>query len=80
MLYMPGFNDRIAEFDAWKNFLSELPVQMIQVRNLNYDPDEFFGVMPLDKNFLGAKNFFDELKREYPALTIGNFSHYIYDA
>ena len=76
MLYMPGFNDRVGELNAWKIFLDDLPVQMIQVRNLNYDPDEFFGVMPLDKNFLGVKNFLDELKREYPALTIGNFSHY----
>ena len=77
LLYMPGFNDRISELDAWKNFLDALPVQMIQVRNLNYDPDEFFRVMPPDKNFVGAKNFLRELKDTFPALTIGNFSHYI---
>ena len=80
MLYMPGFNDRIAEFDAWKNFLSELPVQMIQVRNLNYDPDEFFKIMPHDENFLGTQRFLRELQKKFPTLTIGNFSHYIYDA
>ena len=77
MLYMPGFNDRESEFAAWKNFLEELPVQMIQVRNLNYDPDEFFKVMPPDKNFLGTKKFLRELHKNFPALTIGNFSHYI---
>ena len=77
MLYMPGFNDRIAEFDAWKNFLSELPVQMIQVRNLNYDPDEFFKIMPHDENFLGTQRFLRELQKKFPTLTIGNFSHYI---
>lgn len=77
MLYMPGFNDRVSELDAWKNFLNDLPVQMIQVRNLNYDPDEFFRVMPLDKDYLGAKNFLRELKEIFPALTIGNFSHYV---
>lgn len=77
MLYMPGFNDRIAEFDAWKNFLSELPVQMIQVRNLNYDPDEFFKIMPHDENFLGTQQFLSELQKKFPTLTIGNFSHYI---
>ena len=76
MLYMPGFNDRQSELDAWKDFLDALPAQMIQVRNLNYDPDEFFRVMPADKNFLGAKNFLRELKRARPDLTIGNFSHY----
>jgi len=77
MLYMPGFNDRTAELAAWKNFLTELPVQMIQIRNLNYDPDEFFAAMPPDKNFLGTKNFLRELQKTFPTLKIGNFSHYI---
>jgi len=77
MLYMPGFNDRESEFAAWKNFLTELPVQMIQIRNLNYDPDEFFAVMPPDKNFLGTKKFLRELNKNFPALMIGNFSHYV---
>lgn len=77
MLYMPGFNDRTSELAAWKNFLTELPVQMIQIRNLNYDPDEFFSAMPPDKNFLGTKNFLRELQKDFPTLTLGNFSHYI---
>ncbi|MBQ3726773.1 MAG: radical SAM protein [Selenomonadaceae bacterium] len=77
LLYMPGFNDRASELAAWKNFLGELPVQMIQVRNLNYDPDEFFSVMPPDENFLGTKKFLRALKKNFPALTIGNFSHYL---
>ena len=77
MLYMPGFNDRESEFAAWKSFLDELPVQMIQVRNLNYDPDEFFSAMPPDENFLGTKRFLCELQKIFPELTIGNFSHYL---
>lgn len=77
MLYMPGFNDRQSEFAAWKKFLTELPVQMIQVRNLNYDPDEFFAIMPHDEKFLGTKNFLHELQKNFPRLTIGSFSHYI---
>lgn len=77
MLYMPGFNDRTSELAAWKNFLTELPVQMIQVRNLNYDPDEFFTVMPKAEDFLGTKEFLRELKKNFPALTLGNFSHYL---
>ncbi len=77
MLYMPGFNDLESEFAAWKNFLEKLPVQMIQIRNLNYDPDEFFAVMPPAKNFLGTKKFLRELQKIFSALTIGNFSHYL---
>ena len=77
MLYMPGFNDRESEFAAWKDFLADLPVQMIQVRNLNYDPDEFFKTMPHDDNFLGTKKFLRELKKNFPQLQFGNFSHYV---
>ena len=77
MLYMPGFNDRAAEFDAWQKFLTELPVQMIQVRNLNFDPDEFFKIMPRDENFLVTKEFLQKLKKNFPKVSIGNFSHYI---
>ena len=77
LLYMPGFNDRDAEFAAWKDFLAELPVQMIQVRNLNFDPDAFFAVMKSDDNFSGTKKFLRELKAAFPKLTVGNFSHYV---
>ena len=78
MLYMPGFNDRESEFAAWKNFLAKFPVQMIQIRNLNYDPDEFFRIMPKsDENFIGTKNFLQKLKNFSPTLTIGNFSHFL---
>ncbi len=77
MLYMPGFNDRAAEFDAWKNFLTELPAQMIQIRNLNYDPDAFFAAMTADENFMGTRKFLRELQKNFPSLTIGNFSHFV---
>lgn len=77
LLYMPGFNDRISEFAAWKEFLAEFPIQMIQVRNLNYDPDEFFSVMGRDDDFLGTKRFLRDLQKNFPTITIGNFSHFV---
>ena len=77
MLYMPGFNDRVAELDAWKKFLDELPAQMIEVRNLNYDPDAFFAAMLHDEKFFGTRKFLRELKKNFPSLMIGNFSHYL---
>jgi len=78
MLYMPGFNDRESEISAWKKFLEEYPVEMIQIRNLNYDPDEFFAAMSKsEENFLGTKEFLRELKKTFSNLKIGNFSHYL---
>lgn len=79
MLYMPGFNDRDDELAAWKNFLDVLPVNMIQIRNLNYDPDAFFTAMGSDENFCGTTNFLRDLQKNFPRLKIGSFSHFVGD-
>lgn len=80
MLYFPGFNDREEELAAWQAFFRELPVQMIQVRNLNIDPDAFLEIMPEAKGqAVGTKRFLQALQQSYPELVIGSFSHYIED-
>ncbi len=77
LLYLPGFNDRSDEVDAWLEFLSEYPIAMIQMRNLNIDPDYFLGTMPQSDNpALGTKKFLSALKNKFPQLNIGSFSHY----
>ena len=78
MLYFPGFNDREEELDAWIKFFEELPVQMIQVRNLNIDPDIFLDTMPPQcGKILGTKKFVQVLKSIFDKLQIASFSHYI---
>ena len=77
LLYMPGFNDRLDELNAWIEFLTELPVDMIQLRNLNIDPDYFLGLMPeSNEKSVGTKQFLSTLKDKFPQLKIGSFSHY----
>lgn len=78
MLYFPGFNDREEELAAWIKFFEELPVQMIQVRNLNIDPDIFLDIMPAQcGKILGTKKFLQTLQSKFKNLQIGSFSHYI---
>lgn len=78
LLYFPGFNDREEELTAWQSFFRELPVQMIQVRNLNIDPDAFLAIMPKKKGtVVGTKHFLEILHEEFPQLVIGSFSHYV---
>ena len=78
LLYFPGFNDREEELSAWQDFFRELPVQMIQVRNLNIDPDAFLDIMPAPKGrAVGTKAFLETLHAEFPQLVIGSFSHYV---
>lgn len=80
LLYFPGFNDREEELAAWQAFFRELPVQMIQVRNLNIDPDAFLAIMPPRQGkILGTKYFLKILHEEFPQLIIGSFSHYVED-
>lgn len=77
LLYFPGFNDRADEAAAWCDFLRELPVQMVQVRNLNLDPDVFWGSVPhTNDKALGTRRFLRLLQDENPHLFIGSFSHY----
>ena len=55
-----------------------LPVQMIQMRNLNIDPTLFLRTMPeAESDPVGTKNFMDTLHAEFPQLVIGSFSHYV---
>ena len=78
MLYFPGFNDRAEELDGWLKFFDELPVHMIQVRNLNIDPDIFLTAMPPQNGeIIGTKNFLQNIKSRFSNLQIGSFSHYI---
>ena len=78
MLYFPGFNDRGEEAQAWESFLTELPVDMIQVRNLNVDPDDFLAIMPAaEKKALGTNCFLAGLQEKFPHIQIGSFSHYV---
>ena len=59
-------------------FFRELPVQMIQVRNLNIDPDAFLQIMPeAQGEILGTKAFLTKLHQEFPDMVIGSFSHYV---
>ncbi|MBQ7479062.1 MAG: radical SAM protein, partial [Selenomonadaceae bacterium] len=78
MLCFPGFNDREEEMAAWQEFFQELPVQMVQVRNLNIDPDAFLAVMPeAAGQCRGTRHFLKELHGKFPRMVIGSFSHYI---
>jgi pyruvate-formate lyase-activating enzyme len=78
MLYFPGFNDRAEEVAGWREFLQAAPVDMIQVRNLNIDPDAFLAIMPPAKGkAIGTIEFLQQLKKDFPKMVIGSFSHYI---
>lgn len=74
-LFMPGVNDREEEWEAFAKFLKENPVDMIQIRNLNTDPDYYYSFMEKPEGkALGVRKYLETLKQEFPEIIVGNFS------
>ena len=77
LLSFPGMIDREREVEALLSFARETGLRLIQLRNLNIDPEVLLPRMPsLDSmgRALGVRAMIDILKRELPEVEIGNFS------
>lgn len=78
MLLYPGLNDRPEELAAWRKFLDETKVDMIQLRNLNFDPESLTKQLPPPEvGALGIRSFVNTLEQLHPHVVLGSFSHYI---
>ena len=78
MLFFPGLNDRPEEAAAWEEFIRETRIDMIQLRNLNVDPDAFLAIMPECRTKpIGVRQFLADLGEKFPAVRVGSFSRYI---
>ncbi|HVB61574.1 MAG TPA: radical SAM protein [Ktedonobacteraceae bacterium] len=77
LLCFPGLIDREREIEALIAFARETSLRLIQLRNLNIDPEVLLPRLPpLDSmgRALGVRTLIETLKRELPAIEIGNFS------
>lgn len=73
LLLMPGVNDAVEEVDALIDFVNRHDVNMIQMRNLNMDPDLFFQNVPEPTTpALGVPEMLRRLRAEAPKVRIGN--------
>jgi hypothetical protein len=62
-------------------FLHQYPVGMIQIRNLNIDPDYLWAKMRRELKtppgaIMGIDGFLTELRKEFPELIVGNYSRF----
>jgi pyruvate-formate lyase-activating enzyme len=73
----PGFTDSELEFNALIKFLEKFPVNMIQWRNMNYDPRAYCKTM-FDSGGasfpVGIESVINELKKLFPKLKHGYFN------
>ena len=78
ILLFPGINDRPEEVAVWEAFIAETGIDMIQLRNLNVDPDSFMEIMPAsDQEPCGVRYFINHLMDTFPKLVVGSFSRYL---
>lgn len=76
-LTMPGFTDSKEEFVALNVFLQRYKIDMVQWRNLNFDPLRYFAelkaVIPKNR-MLGIRQIMHILKKNFPNLMMGYFN------
>ncbi|NLB88364.1 MAG: radical SAM protein [Syntrophomonadaceae bacterium] len=75
LLTFPGFTDRETEVQALIDFIKDTSVDMIQLRNLNIDPELLMNHFPDDELSMGILNFIKTIKQELPQVKIGSYSH-----
>jgi pyruvate-formate lyase-activating enzyme len=73
---MPGFTDREDEFKALVRLISKTRIDMIQWRNLNYDPLLYFKRMKPSsgEKLLGVEPIMTRLQKQFPKLRHGYFN------
>jgi len=73
----PGFTDSPDEMQAMIRLIRDIPVDMIQMRNLNIDPDlcwEETGYSSLRGSPVGLLNWMNEIKKARPSISFGYFN------
>jgi pyruvate-formate lyase-activating enzyme len=73
LLVFPGFTDREEEVEGLIELIRETSLDLIQMRNLNIDPDLYLKAMGRGQG-MGIAKMIDVLKKEFPSLQFGYFN------
>ncbi len=75
LFFMPGFTDMETEVEALFRFLKEFPVNMIQTRNLNIDPDYYLDSIKFKESEpAGIKNLISMIRKKHPEIKLGYYN------
>lgn len=81
-LTMPGFTDSEDEYKALKKFIEVYKIDMIQWRNLNFDPLAYFRIIKYPARpprMIGVRQMIQSLQKSFPRLKMGYYNPYIAD-
>jgi pyruvate-formate lyase-activating enzyme len=79
-LTMPGFTDSEDEYRALKRFIEDYKIDMIQWRNLNFDPLAYFKIIRYSakpSDMIGVRQMITSLRKSFPRLKMGYYNPYI---
>lgn len=75
LLTFPGLTDTSEEIEALVQFIQKYNINMLQIRNLNIDPEYLSEKIYLGtQDILGIIRFVEILRDEIPGIIIGNYS------
>ncbi|MFP4978879.1 radical SAM protein [Paenibacillus sp. CN-4] len=75
-LIFPGVTDREEEIEAMIEFARRTGLRLIQMRNLNIDPESYLGLIPPARGeILGMKQMLEIFRAELPDVVIGSYTH-----
>lgn len=75
LLLFPGLTDREEEADALVDLIRRHGINMVQLRNLNIDPDLLMRRIPAAKGEIMGVPELIKVFKNIPGLKVGNFSH-----
>ncbi|OPA73557.1 radical SAM protein [Paenibacillus selenitireducens] len=75
-LIFPGVTDREEEVEAMVEFARRTNLRLIQMRNLNIDPESYLELIPKAQGeILGMKQMIEIFQAELPDVVIGSYTH-----
>jgi pyruvate-formate lyase-activating enzyme len=75
-LIFPGVSDREEEVEAMIELVRRSGVKLIQMRNLNIDPESYLALIPPARGeILGMKQLLQIYREELPGVLIGSYTH-----
>jgi pyruvate-formate lyase-activating enzyme len=75
-LIFPGVTDREEEIEAMIGFAKRTGLKLIQMRNLNIDPESYLELIPKAQGEIyGMKTMLEIFREELPDVVIGSYTH-----
>ncbi|MFD0713153.1 radical SAM protein [Paenibacillus sp. GCM10027626] len=75
-LIFPGVTDREEEIEAMIGFVRRTGLRLIQMRNLNIDPESYLALIPPPQGEIyGMKQMLEIFAEELPDVVIGSYTH-----